>query len=176
MAKKAVVPSDKIDRAILLIRNKRVMLDADLALVFGTTTKRLNERVKRNLDRFPNDFFFQLTPGEKEEVVANCDHLRQLRFSPVNPYAFTEHGTIMLAAILNTPVAVEASVAVVRAFVKFREILVQNRELAKKLGEMEAKYDHQFKVVFDAVRKLMQLPPKDVKRPRIGYRRSNEKD
>lgn len=104
MAKKAVVPFEKIDRAILLIRNKRVMLDADLALVFGTTTKRLNERVKRNLDRFPKDFFFQLTPGEKEEVVANCDHLRQLRFSPVNPYTFTEHGTIMLAAILNKQV------------------------------------------------------------------------
>ena len=104
MAKKAVVSSGKIDRAILLIRNKRVMLDADLALVFGTTTKRLNKRVKRNLARFPNDFFFQLTTAEKEEVVANCDHLRQLRFSPVNPYAFTEHGTIRLAAILSTQV------------------------------------------------------------------------
>lgn len=152
------------------------MLDADLAVVFGTTTKRLNERVKRNLDRFPGDFLFQLTDEEKEWVVANCDHLRQLRFSPVNPYAFSEQGTIMVAAILNTPVAVESSVAVVRAFVKLREILSQNKDLAKKLNEMEAKYDHQFKVVFEAIRKLMQLPAKDIKRERIGYRRSNEKE
>ena len=176
MARRTIVPAEKIDRAILFLRSKRVMLDADLALVFGTTTKRLNERVKRNADRFPADFLFQLTDEEKEWVVANCDHLRQLKFSPVNPYAFTEHGTIMAAAILNTPIAVEASVAVVRAFVKLREILSQNKDLAKKLSDMEAKYDHQFKVVFEAIRKLMQLPSKDVKRPRVGYRRANEKD
>ena len=176
MARRTIVPAEKIDRAILFLRSKRVMLDADLALVFGTTTKRLNERVKRNVDRFPADFLFQLTDEEKEWVVTNCDHLRQLKFSPVNPYAFTEHGTIMAAAILNTPIAVEASVAVVRAFVKLREILSQNKDLAKKLSDMEAKYDHQFKVVFEAIRKLMQLPSKDVKRPRVGYRRANEKD
>ena len=176
MARRTIVPAEKIDRAILFLRSKKVMLDADLALVFGTTTKRLNERVKRNVDRFPADFLFQLTDEEKEWVVTNCDHLRQLKFSPVNPYAFTEHGTIMAAAILNTPIAVEASVAVVRAFVKLREILSQNKDLAKKLSDMEAKYDHQFKVVFEAIRKLMQLPSKDVKRPRVGYRRANEKD
>ena len=176
MARRTIVPAEKIDRAILFLRSKKVMLDADLALVFGTTTKRLNERVKRNVDRFPADFLFQLTDEEKEWVVTNCDHLRQLKFSPVNPYAFTEHGTIMAAAILNTPIAVEASVAVVRAFVKLREILSQNKDLAKKLSDMEAKYDHQFKVVFEAIRKLMQLPTKDVKRPRVGYRRANEKD
>ncbi len=85
MAKRIVVPYEKIDRAILLIRNKRVMLDADLALVFGTTTKRLNERVRRNTDRFPSDFFFQLTKEEKDWAVANCDHLGQLKFSTVNP-------------------------------------------------------------------------------------------
>ena len=109
-------------------------------------------------------------------MVTNCDHLKQLRFSATAPYAFTEHGTIMVAMILNTPVAAEASVAVVRAFIKLREILSQNKDLAQKLGDLEAKYDHQFKVVFEAIRKLMQLPLKDVKRPRIGYRRSGEKD
>lgn len=175
MAKRIVVPYEKIDRAILLIRNKRVMLDADLALGFGTTTKRLNERVRRNTDRFPSDFFFQLTKEEKDWAVANCDHLGQLKFSTVNPYVFTEHGTIMLAAILNTSVAVDASVAVVRAFVKLREILSQNKDLAKKISELEGKYDRQLSVIFDAIRKLMQLPPQ-VKRARIGYRRSNEKD
>lgn len=175
MAKKAIVPAEKIDRAIISLRQKRVMLDADLAMVFGTTTKRLNERVKRNIDRFPADFLFQLTDEEKAWVVANCDHLKQLKFSPVNPYAFTEHGTIMVATILNTPVAVEASVAIVRAFIKLREILSQNKDLAKRLSELEAKYDHQFKAVFEAIRKLMQVPV-PTNRQRIGYRRSNEKE
>ena len=176
MVKKAIIPEEKIDRAILYIRGKKVMLDADLAMVFGTSTKRINERVKRNIDRFPADFLFQLTNEEKDWVVSNCDHLKQLKFSSVNPFAFTEHGTIMLATILNTPVAVEASVAVVRAFVKLREILLQNKDLSKKVNELESKYDQQFKIVFDAIRKLMQLPAKDIKRQRIGYRRSNEKD
>src|SRR5574337_411901 len=175
MAKKAIIPAEKIDRAILLLRNKRVMLDADLALVFGTTTKKLNQQVKRNIDRFPSDFLFQLTDEEKEWVVTNCDHLKQLKFSSVNPYAFTEHGTIMVATILNTPVAVEASVGIVRAFIILREIFSQYKDLAKRLGEIEAKYDHQFKVVFEAIRKLMQIPA-STNRPRIGYRRSNEKD
>ena len=176
MTKRPLVPAEKIDRAILFLRSKRVMLDADLAVVFGTSTKRINERVKRNLDRFPADFLFQLTDEEKDWVIANCDHLKQLRFSPVNPYAFTEHGTIMVAMILNTPVAVEASVAIVRAFIKLREILLQNKDLAKQLNDLEAKYDQQFKVVFEAIRKLMQLPPMETKRTRIGYRRASEND
>jgi hypothetical protein len=176
MAKKPIVPSEKIYRAIIFLRGRRVMLDADLALVFGTTTKRVNERVKRNIDRFPADFLFQLTDEEKSWVVANCDYLKQLKFSTVNPFAFTEHGTIMVATILNTPIAIEASVAVVRAFVKLREIFLQNKDLSKRLNELESKYDHPFKIVFDAIRKLMQLPLKDIHRQRIGYRRSNEND
>lgn len=151
------------------------MLDADLAIIFGTTTKRVNEQVKRNIKRFPEDFLFQLTAEEKDVVVANCDHLKKLKFSATNPFAFTEHGTIMVATILNTPVAIETSVAIVRAFVKLREILLHNKDLAKRLNTLEAKYDKQFKIVFDAIRKLMQLPLQ-VKRTRIGYRRSNEKE
>jgi hypothetical protein len=134
---------------------------------------------QRNLDRFPPDFVFQLTNIEnieKEEVVTNCDHLKQLKFSSANPFAFTEHGTIMLAAILNTTVAAAASVVIVRAFVKLREILLQNKDLAKRLNELETKYDHQFKEVFETIRKLMQLPPKEIKRQRIGYLRANEKE
>lgn len=176
MAKNTIIPSEKIDRAILLLRNKRVMLDADLAMIFGTTTKRLNQQVKRNINRFPSDFLFQLTDEEKDWVVTNCDHLKQLRFSPVAPYAFTEHGTIMVAMVLNTPIAAEASVAVVRAFIKLREILLQSKDLAKRLNELESKYDRQFSVVFEAIKKLMQLPLKDTKRQKIGYRRPGEKD
>lgn len=151
------------------------MPDADLAVMFGTTTKRINEQVKRNIKRFPEDFLFQLTTKEKNQVVADCDHLRKLKFSTSNPYAFTEHGTIMVATILNTPVAIETSVAIVRAFVKLREILSNNKDLAKRLDSIEANYNHQFKVVFDAIRKLMQLPLQ-VQRTRIGYRRLNENE
>ena len=101
------VPMEKIQQSILLIRGKRVMLDADLAQLYGVSTKRLNEQVKRNRDRFPEDFMFQLTVAEKTEVVAKCDHLAKLKYSPTHPYAFTEHGAIMLAAVLNTPRAIE---------------------------------------------------------------------
>ncbi|MCD4675765.1 MAG: ORF6N domain-containing protein, partial [Desulfobacula sp.] len=97
MENKSLIPTEKIDRAILIIRGHKVMLDSDLAEIYGVKTSRLNEQVKRNKDRFPNDFMFQLTSHEKQEVIANCDHLEKLKFSRTNPYAFTEHGTIMLA-------------------------------------------------------------------------------
>jgi ribosomal protein L23 len=170
---KELIPIDMIERKILLIRGEKVMLDADLAALYGVTTKRLNEQVKRNRERFPNDFMFQLTEEEKAEVVANCDHLKRLKFSPTLPYAFTEHGAIMLASVLNSPIAVQTSVLVVRAFVKLREMLATHKDLAKKLEEIEKKYDAQFKVVFDAIRELMRPP--ETKRRKIGFRREREK-
>ena len=148
------------------------MLDADLADIYGVTTKRLNEQVKRNLDRFPEDFMFQLTKKEKAEVVANCDHLKKLKFSPTPPYAFTEHGTIMLATVLNSPIAVQASIQIVRAFIRLREMIATNKELTKRLDDLEKKYDTQFKVVFDAIRQLM-IPP-ETKRKKIGFGREAE--
>ena len=144
------------------------MLDSDLAEVYGVTTKRLNEQVKRNRERFPGDFMFQLTTEEKSEVVANCDHLKSLKYSPTLPYAFTEHGAIMLASVLNSVVAVRASLQVVRAFVRLREILATHKELARKLHELENKYDAQFRVVFDAIRQLME-PPASGPKKRIGF-------
>lgn len=170
---KELIPIDMIERKILLIRGEKVMLDADLAALYGVTTKRLNEQVKRNRERFPNDFMFQLTEEEKAEVVANCDHLKRLKFSPTLPYAFTEHGAIMLASVLNSPIAVQTSVLVVRAFVKLREMLATHKDLAKKLKEIEKKYDAQFKGVFDAIRELMRPP--ETKRRKIGFRREREK-
>ena len=104
---KAVIPIGQIEQRILLIRGQKVMLNADLAELYGVTTKRLNEQVKRNRARFPKDFMFQLTAKEKSEVVANCDHLSKLKFSPALPYAFTEHGAIMAASVLNTLHAVQ---------------------------------------------------------------------
>jgi hypothetical protein len=143
------------------------MLDADIAELYGVTTTRLNEQVKRNRHRFPDDFMFRLTSAEKAEVVAKCDNLARLKFSPVLPIAFTEHGTIMAASVLNSKRAVKISVYVVRAFVRMREALAGHRDLAQRLDEMEKKYDTQFRVVFDAIRALME--PLKPPRRRIGF-------
>lgn len=159
--KKSIIPEERIERSILLIHGEKVMLDVDLATIYGVTTKRLNEQVKRNRKRFPGDFMFQLTKSEKTKVVANCDHLKRLKFSPKLPYAFTEHGAIMLATILNSPIAVQASIEVVRAFVRLRKMLVSNADMARKIAVLEKKYDSQFKVVFDARKNV--YPVRDFK-------------
>ncbi len=166
--KNSLVPIERAERSILLIRNQKVMLDADLAELYGIETKRLNEQVKRNRERFPEDFMFQLTAEEKKKVVANCDHLQKLKFSSTLPYAFTEHGALMLANVLKSKRAIETSILVVRAFVRLRQILASHAELARKLEKMEKKYDAQFRVVFDAIRQLM-APPETKPRP-IGFR------
>jgi len=140
--KKAMVPSvqlENVERTILTIRGHKVILDTDLARLYSVSTKRLNQQVRRNSDRFPEDFLFQLTAEEKSEVVANCDHLSNLKFSPALPLAFTEHGAIMAASVLNTQQAIEASIFVVRAFVRLREVLATHRRLARKLKELEAR-------------------------------------
>jgi hypothetical protein len=163
-----IIPIERIQSLILMLRGQRVIIDADLARLYGVPTKRLNEQVKRNPDRFPGDFVFQLSTAEKAEVVANCDHLHRLRFSSQLPYAFTEHGAIMAANVLTSPKAVQVSVLVVRAFVQLRQLISTHAELARKLAELEGKYDAQFRVVFDAIRQLM-AEPKDSKKPPVGY-------
>jgi hypothetical protein len=172
--KKAIILKTQIERSILVIRGEKVMLDSDLAVLYGVTTKRLNEQVKRNRDRFPKDFMFRLTKLEKADVVANCDHLKRLRFSSHLPYAYTEHGAIMLASVLNSSIAIQASIQVVRAFVRIRNMLASNTELTKKLNALEKKYDEKFKVVFDAIRELM-TPQSHTKKGKIGFRREKEK-
>jgi hypothetical protein len=137
------------------------------AAIYGAPTKSLNQAVKRNLGRFPPDFMFQLTAREKTEVVTNCDHLARLKFSPHLPYAFTEHGALMLANILNSERAAQTSVQVVRAFVRSRQMLASNAALARKLAALEEKYDAQFKVVFGAIRQRMA--PEPPKRREIGF-------
>ena len=171
--KKALIPrvhSEDVKRTILTIRGHKVILDADLARLYGVSTKRLNEQVKRNRNRFPDDFMFRLTPEEKAEVVANCDHLTNLKFSPALPLAFTEHGAIMAASVLNTQQAIEASIFVVRAFVGLREILATHRRLARKLKELEARmgeHDEQLQVIFEAIHQLMTPP--DTPPKKIGF-------
>jgi hypothetical protein len=161
------LPGIAIEQRILNMRGHRVVLDADLAEIYGVQTRALNQAVRRNLDRFPDDFMFQLTASEKREVVTNCDHLSRLRYSPTLPRAFTEHGALMVASVLNSPRAVEISLYVVRAFVRLREMAASNRDLARKLAALESKYDAQFKTVFAAIRQLMT--PSEPKRRGIGF-------
>ena len=156
-----------IESRIVLVRGQRVMLDVDLAALYGVATKRLNEQVKRNAARFPKDFCFQLSALEKEKVVANCDHLVRIKFSPSQPYTFTEHGAIMAANVLNSGRAVEMSVLVVRAFVRLRE-MVASPGAREAPGRARDALDHQFKGVFDAIRRLMQ-PPEPKAKGRIGF-------
>jgi len=168
----AVANVGTIQQRIFLIRGRKVIIDADLAEFYGVTTKRLNEQVKRNSDRFPNDFMFKLTKYEKAELVAKCDHLSKLKFSKSLPYAFTEHGAIMTASVLSTPRAVEMSVFVVRAFVQLREMVAGHKELARRVTALEkhlSRHDDNIKAIVAALRKLAS--PEDLpKTRRIGFR------
>ena len=168
--RQSLVPAERVEKTILLVRGQRVILDADLAKLYGVSTKRLNEQVKRNRKRFPEDFMFQLTAEEKSEVVANCDHLSRLKFSRTLPYAFGEHGAIMAASVLNTPRAIEASIFVVRAFVKLREVLATHKQLARKFAVLEKRikdHDERIETIFEAIRQLMTPPEKP--RKKIGF-------
>jgi len=172
MAKsKAIVKVGSIQQRILLIRGEKIIIDADLAEAYGVPTRRLNEQVKRNHERFPEDFMFQLSAEEKAEVIANCDHLDKLKFSKALPYAFTEHGAIMAASVLNSPKAVEVSVFVVRAFVQLREVLAGHKEIAHKIALLERKlgdHDEQIVVLVEAIKQLMDpKPPPKIRR--IGF-------
>ncbi|MEW6670497.1 MAG: ORF6N domain-containing protein [Thermodesulfobacteriota bacterium] len=157
-------------RSILTVRGEKVIIDGDLAALYGVSTKRLNEQVKRNRERFPEDFMFQLSQDEKDEVVANCDHLSRLKYSHSLPYVSTEHGAIMAASVLNTPRAIEMSVIVVRAFVRLRMLLTTQAQLVVKMAELERRlegHDEEIHAIFEAVRQLMAPPKED--RKKIGF-------
>ena len=168
MTDRTIVPAERIERAILVLRGHRVMLDADLAELYGVETKVLNQAVRRNHGRFPADFMFQLTREEernlRSQTVTSSFHGGR---RPL-PLAFTEQGVAMLSSILRSPRAVEANIEIMRAFVRLREMLQSNAQLARKLAALEQKYDAQFRIVFDAIRELMK-PPATSKRP-IGFR------
>ncbi len=132
-----LVTLDILKEKIFTIRNKRVMVDRDLAELYNVPTKRLNEAVKRNIMRFPPDFMFQLTDKEQTELVANCDHLQKLKFSPTNSYVFAEHGVTMLSSVLNSKKAIEINIQVVRAFIALRQFALENKELSERLTELE---------------------------------------
>lgn len=165
---KPTVIMENIERKIYLVRGQKVMLDSDLAELYGVTTKRLNEQVRRNAGKFPEDFMFQLSSKEYDVLrshFATSSSRHGGRRYP--PYVFTEHGALMAASVLNTSRAVQVSIYVVRAFVKLREMIASHKDLALRLDEMEKKYDNHFKVVFDAIRTLVAQPgPKEKK---IGF-------
>jgi hypothetical protein len=176
MMKADLVPIERVERAILVVRGHRVLLDVDLAAMYGVETRSLVQAVKRNLDRFPRDFMFQLTVAEvhrsrSQSVILNAEAPDIPDVSPMRndergrnikylPYAFTEQGVAMLSSVLRSSRAVHVNIEIIRAFVRLRQMLQENAGLAKKLADLETKYDAQFRVVFDAIRELMTPPEK----------------
>ena len=161
---------------ILHLRGAPVLIDADLARLYGVETRALNQAVRRNVDRFPKDFRFELTADEKSGVITKCDHLRGLRFSKSLPHAFTEHGALMAANVLNSPEAVKMSVFIVRAFIKQREELATNATILKRLAEIDRTlllHDSALRDLYHKLLPILQAPSAPSKR-RIGFNRSEE--
>jgi phage regulator Rha-like protein len=168
-----LVPQEIIEEKIFIIRGHKVMLDKDLAKLYGVPIKRLNEQVKRNLKRFPDDFMFQLSWEEAQSLRSQFATLNSKRgeHRKYLPYAFTEHGVAMLSSVLNSERAIQVNIAIMRAFGKLREILSTHKELAHKLRELEhkvGKHDEEIQLIFTAIRQLMEPPPEPPKR-RIGF-------
>jgi hypothetical protein len=159
----SLVPIERIQKSIYVIRERKVMLDSDLAELYGVDTKVLNQSVKRNIGRFPDDFMFQLTKDEKNQVVTNCDHLMRLKYSAALPYAFTEQGVAMLSSVLRSRRAIEINIAIMRVFVHLRQILADNAALRRKLEE----HDEQIKYIFNLLGQMLQEPENPKKR--IGF-------
>lgn len=173
MKNTVLVPQHLIESKILLIRGKKAMLDKDLSVLYGVETKMLNRAVKRNIERFPDDFMFQLTKEEYTELL-RCQFgtLKRGQHSKYLPYAFTENGVAMLSSVLNSKRAIQVNIQIMRTFTKIREMLATHKELRRKIEEIEKKYDHQFKVVFDVIKQLMTPPEKSKKR--IGFYKDEE--
>jgi phage regulator Rha-like protein len=164
----SLVPVERVERAIVLLRGHRVMLDADLAHLYGVETGALTRAVRRNANRFPADFMFQLTKKEFEDLRCQNGISSEWGGRRYAPYAFTEQGVAMLSSVLRSERAVLVNIEVVRAFVRLRELLASHADLARKLTDLEKKYDAQFKIVFDAIRALMAPPASENKNP-IGF-------
>ena len=172
--------SKPVESLILTIRGCKVMIDSDLAAVYGVETRSLNQAVKRNGGRFPEDFVFQLKTAEKGEVITNCDHLAHLKFAKSLPYAFTEHGALMAANILRSEQAVQMSVFVIRAFVRLREQIAANTAILRRLAEIDKTLLQNDSALRDIYRKLMPLlqqrpdPPPAPPKRRIGFIQDDE--
>ncbi len=178
--KTKIIPDEVIMSKVFIIRDQRVMVDSDMAELYGVSTKRLNEAVKRNIKRFPVDFMFQLTIGEKEELVANCDHLKKLKFSPYLPYAFTEHGAVMLASVLNSERAISVNIQIVRIFNKMREMMLMHKDILLEIQKMNSKltdHDDKIMLIFEYLKQFEEMKIKELdqkNRPRIGFKQSQK--
>ena len=175
MSNTNLISIEKIEKAIYVIRGQKVMLDRDLAQLYGVMTGALNQAVRRNRERFPEDFMFQLTSAEVAELNLSQTVIGSEKHRPtrLRPYAFTEQGVAMLSSVLRSKCAITVNVDIMRAFVKLRQIFVSNAELSRRLDELESKYDKQFKIVFDAIRQLMATPVRN--RKEIGFRSRSAK-
>jgi hypothetical protein len=175
-----MLPDEIIMNKILLIRGERVMIDSDLAELYGVPTKRLNEQVKRNRKRFPEHFMFELTKEEKKELVANCDHLKKLKYSSFMPNVFTHYGVLQAANILNSDRAILTGNRIIEVFVKMHEMIMNHKELVKKLEEMENKlsgHDDSILMIFEYIKQFEEAKQKQSEqenRMRIGFKRDNE--
>ena len=166
-----LIPQEVVEKRIYLIRNQKVMIDRDLAELYGVETRVLNQAVKRNIKRFPDDFMFSLSRDEiwnLSQIVISS----KIKHAP-NVFAFTEQGVAMLSCVLKSDRAVQVNIEIMRTFVRLRKMLASNAQLARKLKALEKKYDKQFKVVFEAIYGLMEAPEK--KKQKIGFRREKEK-
>jgi hypothetical protein len=166
---KSIVPLEVIEQKILLIGGRKVMLDSDLAALYGVTIKRLNEQVRRNLKRFPQDFMYQLSAEEYESLRSHFATLKIGRGTHRKylPYVFTEQGIAMLSSVLNSDRAIEVNIQIMRTFVKLREMMASHKDLARKLEELEKKYDGQFQIVFEAIQQLIEVEEKPKRK--IGF-------
>ena len=158
-----IVP-EIIESRIFLIRGRKVMIDRDLAELYEVATKALNQAVKRNSSRFPIEFMFRLTFKEKNELVTKCDRFAGLKHSTSLPYAFSEHGVAMLSSVLNSERAVQVNIAIIKTFIRLREMISSHGKLARKINALEKKYDAQFRLVFEAIRNLI----KEEEKPKAG--------
>jgi hypothetical protein len=163
-----LLPPERIERSILFLRGQRVLLDQDLAAMYGVETKALTRAVRRNLDRFPDDFMLQLTADEFDNLRRQFGTSSEWGGRRYPPYAFTEQGVAMLSSVLRSDRAVAVNIEIMRAFVKLREMLLSHADLARRLDALEKKYDAQFRGVFDAIRQLM-TPAETTKKRRIGF-------
>lgn len=167
--KAALVPVERIERQILLIRGQKVLLDSQLAELYGVATGNLVRAMKRNIDRFPEDFMFQLSREEFADLRCHFGTSSAWGGRRYPPYAFTEHGVAMLSSVLRSQRAIQVNIEIMRAFSRLRHLLASHAELGAKIARLERKYDSQFKVVFDALRALMEPPDPQQPKSRIGF-------
>lgn len=167
MSDKSLIPQEIIQSKIIVLRDKKVILDKDLALLYGVETKVLNQAVRRNKTRFPDDFMFQLTKEEAKAIRSQIVTLEKNQHFKYLPHAFTEHGILMLSSVLNSTRAIQVNIQIMRTFTKMRAMFLDYQALKEKIENMEATYDYQFKEVFEIIRQLL-IPPEEPK-PKIGF-------